>query len=62
MKSLAFAALATLALSGTAFAADLAPRPVEPIAPVYLPFSWTGFYIGLNAVAPLAMSTAILPA
>jgi len=33
-----------------AFAADLAPRPVEPVAPVIEPvFTWTGFYMGLNA-------------
>jgi len=36
--------------SGPAMAADLAPQPVEPVAaPVYLPFSWTGFYIGAHA-------------
>ena len=37
--------------SGPAMAADLAPQPVEPLpaAPVYLPFSWTGFYIGAHA-------------
>lgn len=43
------AALATLlAFTLPGLAADLAPVPVEPAAPVYLPFSWTGFYAGLN--------------
>lgn len=33
-----------------AFAADLAPKPVEPIPPEETPaFTWTGFYAGLNA-------------
>jgi outer membrane immunogenic protein len=36
------------ALPVPAFAADLAPQPVEPEAPVYLPFSWTGFYLGAH--------------
>jgi len=30
-------------------AADLAPQPAEPAVPVYLPFSWTGFYVGAHA-------------
>ncbi|MDQ0394619.1 outer membrane protein [Labrys monachus] len=33
----------------SARAADLAPRPVEPTAPEAMPFTWTGFYVGLNA-------------
>jgi outer membrane immunogenic protein len=40
----------TVGISGAAFAADLAPKPVykaPPPAPP--PFSWTGFYIGGNA-------------
>ncbi|PRH85880.1 hypothetical protein C5L14_20260 [Labrys okinawensis] len=33
-----------------AFAADLAPPPVEPVAPEIVPsFTWTGFYAGLSA-------------
>ena len=37
--------------AGPAMAADLAPYPSEPAAPaqVYLPYSWTGFYIGAHA-------------
>ena len=44
---LAIAAL--LLTSTTAFAADLAPQPAEPEAPVYVPYNWTGFYAGLHA-------------
>ncbi|CAM5775087.1 hypothetical protein LMIY3S_04847 [Labrys miyagiensis] len=42
------AAIALLLTSTAAFAADLALTPVEPEAPVVLPFSWTGFYAGAN--------------
>ena len=42
------AAIALLLSSTAAFSADLAPAPVEPVAPVVLPFSWTGFYAGAN--------------
>ena len=39
---------AAVAMTGSAFAADMAvkARPPAPIAPVY---NWTGFYVGLNA-------------
>jgi outer membrane immunogenic protein len=40
---------AFLLTSTTAFAADLAPQPAEPEAPVYVPYNWTGFYAGLHA-------------
>jgi outer membrane immunogenic protein len=44
------AALALLLSSTAAFAADLAPQPVEPVAPVVVaPFTWTGIYGGLQA-------------
>jgi outer membrane immunogenic protein len=42
---------ALIALSGTALAADLpvaTPVPAPYVAPLPLPFSWTGFYIGAN--------------
>src|SRR5689334_2213601 len=48
----AFLATATLGLiGGSAFAADLPTRKGPPVAPVYVPpaFTWTGFYVGLNA-------------
>ncbi len=45
---IAFAAL--LLTSGSAFAADLAPAPVEPVTPVTA-YNWTGFYIGAHAGA-----------
>jgi outer membrane immunogenic protein len=38
-----------LASSTAAFAADLAPQPVEPEAPIAVPFSWAGFYVGAQA-------------
>lgn len=41
--------LATAALPGAAFAADLAPTPTEPVPPVVAPLSWAGFYAGVNA-------------
>ncbi|WP_448951154.1 outer membrane protein [Labrys neptuniae] len=48
MRLRCFAAAASM-LATTAFAADLAPAPVEPAAPTVVPFSWTGFYLGVNA-------------
>ena len=46
-------ALAALLLTSTsAFAADLAPQAVEPVAPVVAPvYNWTGFYAGVHAGA-----------
>jgi len=43
---LKYAFLASLAFATPALAADLAPQPVEPVAPVVPPFTWTGFYLG----------------
>jgi outer membrane immunogenic protein len=49
MKSLLIACSILALGTASAMAADLAPQPVEPVVPVVLPFSWTGFYVGLNA-------------
>jgi len=47
-----------------ALAADIAPYPSEPVAPaaVYLPFSWTGFYIGAHAGGGFGSVDSNLPA
>jgi outer membrane immunogenic protein len=37
---------ALIAAATPVFAADLAPAPMEPIAPVVLPMDWSGFYVG----------------
>jgi outer membrane immunogenic protein len=51
MRKLLLASVALAAVSAPAFAADLPSRKYEPAAPVvYAPvFTWTGFYVGLNA-------------
>ena len=52
MRKLLLAATALTAVSAPAFAADLPSRTTAPAAPVaYAPpaFTWTGFYIGVNA-------------
>ncbi|MGJ4857996.1 outer membrane protein [Labrys sp. La1] len=47
-----FALAALLLTSTSAFAADLAPQAVEPVAPVVAPvYNWTGFYAGVHAGA-----------
>lgn len=43
------ATLALVALGGTAFAADLPSRKGPVYAPVAPIFTWTGFYVGVNA-------------
>lgn len=48
MKKLLLATAATL-LSGTAFAADLPRRAPPPIFTPVPVFTWSGFYIGVNA-------------
>jgi len=48
MKFLALAIGLSLG-SSAALAADLAPQPVEPQAPVVMPYTWTGFYVGGHA-------------
>ncbi|AMJ61215.1 outer membrane protein [Bosea sp. PAMC 26642] len=44
-------AIALVALGGTAFAADLPSRKGPVYAPVAPIFTWTGFYVGVNAGA-----------
>jgi outer membrane immunogenic protein len=39
---------ALFAVATPTFAADLAPAPMEPVAPVYVPYNWSGFYIGAD--------------
>jgi len=52
MKRVFFALISLAALTGTAAAADLPPRPAPAPyykAPVEVPvYNWTGFYIGIN--------------
>jgi opacity protein-like surface antigen len=48
MKRIALASVLTGALMSSALAADLPARKAPPYVPVAAPFSWTGFYGGLN--------------
>ena len=49
MKKLAFGMLAAVAMTGSAFAADMAPRYAKaPPPPPVVVYSWTGCYIGGN--------------
>ncbi|ALK08631.1 outer membrane protein [Blastochloris viridis] len=47
MKRVAIAVAVTVAFGGSAIAADLGRAPV-PYSPAYVPFSWTGFYVGAH--------------
>jgi outer membrane immunogenic protein len=48
LSLLACASLLAAAMASPSFAADL-PRPNYTKAPIYVaPFSWTGFYVGIN--------------
>lgn len=44
MRTLKFALLASFAIATPALAADLSPRPTEPVA-----YNWTGIYLGAQA-------------
>jgi outer membrane immunogenic protein len=63
MKKILLATTA-LAMSGiAASAADLPSRKGPPIAPAYIPaFTWTGFYVGLNAGVAWDNNSNSLPA
>ena len=60
MKRMFFAIAGLAAMMGTAAAADLprpAPQPYYKAPVVAPPFSWTGFYIGLNGGGAFGRST-----
>ena len=49
MKKAVLTSIATLAMSATAFAADLPVRgPAIAPAPVFVGMTWTGFYVGIH--------------
>jgi outer membrane immunogenic protein len=67
MKRILLASALALATAAPAFAADLPPPSAPPRAPVaYVPappaYSWTGFYIGINAGGAFANSSWTTPA
>jgi len=62
VKKLLLAVSLIALTSSAALAADLAPAPVEPVAPVYVPYSWTGFYVGAQAGVNILSSKDVIPA
>jgi outer membrane immunogenic protein len=46
MRRTAFASVFAVAITSTALAADLPPRPAYKAAPAYVAYNWTGFYVG----------------
>src|SRR5580704_16201997 len=66
MKRIMIASALALATAAPALAADLPPPAAPPRAPVaYIPagpiFSWTGFYVGLNAGGAFGSSSWTTP-
>ncbi len=63
MKTILFAAAATVLLASTASAADLAARPyTKAPAPVVVPvYNWTGFYVGGNVGGKWTDQSAFWP-
>jgi hypothetical protein len=51
IRDFLMASVAAIAMTGSAVAADLPSRKAPPVAYVPPPpvFSWTGFYVGVNA-------------
>jgi outer membrane immunogenic protein len=49
IRRLLLTSLGALAIGGTAMAADLPSARYAPVAPIVPVFTWTGFYIGVNA-------------
>lgn len=58
MKRILLASASAMALTGSAFAADLTP-PAPPPVFVPPPPTWTGFYVGLNAGYEWAANNSI---
>lgn len=49
MKQVLLACFGLMALAGSAAAADLPPAPAPYYkAPLYAPYNWSGFYVGVN--------------
>jgi outer membrane immunogenic protein len=49
IRRLLLTSVSALAIGGTAMAADLPSARYAPVAPIVPVFTWTGFYIGVNA-------------
>jgi hypothetical protein len=61
VKKFAFGMLAAVALTGSAFAADMAPRYTKaPPPPPVVVYNWTGCYIGGNVGGGTRLSRAAL--
>jgi outer membrane immunogenic protein len=60
MKRLCLALIGLMALAGTAAAADLsrpAPAPYYKAPPAFVPYNWTGFYVGINGGGAIGSSS-----